>query len=369
MEGLKILVIGGTGPTGPHVVNGLIRRGHKVEVLHRGVHEEEFIEPVEHLHGDPHFKETLSETLGNRSYDLVIAMYGRIRYIAEVMKGRTARFIATGGSVYNRGLLQFPIPESAPLRKEPKLFYQIWLTEQEVMEAHQQKAFSATYLRYPSVYGPRQTVPQDWCIVRRILDGRNHFILPDGGLGMQSMGYAENAAHALLLVADNPEKTAGKIYNVRDEAALTFRQRVEIISKTMGYDWELVDIPFELALASWPSAARWHPGGPWEHGLTDISKIKFELGYKDIIAVEQGIVKTVKWLLENRPVPGGTEEIALGDRFGYDLEDKLIEYFKDFQQKARALPFKVEFRHSYDHPKKPGEVQTLMRKGYGQNNA
>ncbi len=362
MNAIKILVVGGTGPTGPHVVNGLIRRGHKVVVLHRGVHEEEFIEPVEHLHGDPHFQETLAQTIGNRTYDLVIAMYGRIRFVAEVVKGRTSRFIATGGSVYERGLLQFPISESAPLRKEPKLFNQIFLTEQAVMEMHQQGEFSATYLRYPSVYGPKQTVPQDWCIIRRILDGRKYFILPDGGLGLNSMGYAENAAHALLLAVDNPEKTAGKVFNVRDEVALTFRQRVEILTRIMNYSWELIDVPFEFALPSWPSAARWHPGGPFEHGLTDITKIKVELGYKDIVPVEKGIEKTVRWLLENRPKPGGPEETALGGRFDYALEDKLIQHCKEFQEKAKALPFAVEFKHSYDHPKKPGEVQTMMNR-------
>ena len=29
------LVVGGTGPTGPYIVNGLLKRGYEVTVLHR----------------------------------------------------------------------------------------------------------------------------------------------------------------------------------------------------------------------------------------------------------------------------------------------------------------------------------------------
>lgn len=45
----SVLVVGGTGPSGVSVVNGLIERGHVVTILHRGVHEVDFLEPVEHL--------------------------------------------------------------------------------------------------------------------------------------------------------------------------------------------------------------------------------------------------------------------------------------------------------------------------------
>ncbi|MFT5444104.1 MAG: nucleoside-diphosphate-sugar epimerase, partial [Myxococcota bacterium] len=36
---MKALVIGGTGPTGHFIVNGLLDRGYHVAMLHRGEHE------------------------------------------------------------------------------------------------------------------------------------------------------------------------------------------------------------------------------------------------------------------------------------------------------------------------------------------
>ena len=48
------LVVGGTGPTGPHVVGGLLDRGFVVTVLHTGRHERDEIPAVvEHVHTDP----------------------------------------------------------------------------------------------------------------------------------------------------------------------------------------------------------------------------------------------------------------------------------------------------------------------------
>ena len=87
---MKALVVGGTGPTGPFLVNGLLHRGYAVTMLHRGTHEIPEIPPaVEHLHADPHFRETLDAALAGRSFDLVIATYGRIRFVAEALVGKT----------------------------------------------------------------------------------------------------------------------------------------------------------------------------------------------------------------------------------------------------------------------------------------
>ena len=96
-------------------------------MMHRGTHDSPLIpSTVERLIGDPHFRETLKDTLGSLTFDLVIATYGRIRYIAEEMIGRTGRFIAIGGPPSYRGMfatdanyppgMPIPTPEDAPAR-------------------------------------------------------------------------------------------------------------------------------------------------------------------------------------------------------------------------------------------------------------
>ena len=63
--GMRALVVGGTGPTGPHIVAGLVSRGYDVTVFHRGFHELPELADVEHIHGDPHFRESIDESLGH----------------------------------------------------------------------------------------------------------------------------------------------------------------------------------------------------------------------------------------------------------------------------------------------------------------
>ena len=112
---MKALVIGGTGPTGPFVVEGLINRHYEVATFHRGTHEVELPESVEHIHGDPHFIETLEKGLGTRTFDLVVSMYGWLRYTAQVMKDRTSRFIAVGGLPYEVLVTGNRSPKGVPI--------------------------------------------------------------------------------------------------------------------------------------------------------------------------------------------------------------------------------------------------------------
>ena len=67
-----VLVVGGTGPTGVPLVQGLVERGHRVTILHRGTHEDpETPTEVEHLHADPYDADSFRAALGDRRFDLV----------------------------------------------------------------------------------------------------------------------------------------------------------------------------------------------------------------------------------------------------------------------------------------------------------
>ncbi len=211
---MRALVIGGTGPTGHFIVNGLRSRGFAVEMLHSGRHElAEIPDDVVHVHTDPFREDALREALGERSFDVCVATYGRLRATARVMAGRCGRFISVGGGPAYRGYMNpgllhpagLPVPtgESADLvatEAEDTKGVRIARTEQVVFELHP----GATHFRYPYVYGPYQLVPREWCVVRRVLDRRPFIVLPEDGLTLCHYGYAENLAHAVLLAVDQP---------------------------------------------------------------------------------------------------------------------------------------------------------------------
>jgi len=365
---MRALVIGGTGPTGPHVIDGLLKRGYEVTIFHRGTHEIDLPKDVEHIHGDAHFKETIRETLGPRTFDLVMAMYGRLRYLAEELKGKTERLIAAGGvAVYqnwfspnqSRHWLPLPIPEDAPLVTDPAMdtfAYLMVQAEQAVIDAHRSGCYNGTVLRFPMVYGGRQLIPGEWSIMRRILDGRKHIIVPDGGLVIDSRGYAANLAHATLLCADNPDKAAGQVYNIADEQAYSVREWVDFIAQAMDHDWEVVSLP---ALLARPAVAYAMPGRPriaedgqLNHRVMDLTKVKTQLGYRDIVPAHEAVKRTVQWYLENQPERGGEIEQRLGDKFDYEAEDRLIEAYRESLAKLLDIHEAPVWHHPYPHPKK-----------------
>jgi nucleoside-diphosphate-sugar epimerase len=318
---------------------------------------------VEHIHTDPHFGETLAPALEGRTYDLVVATYGRVRIIADVVKGKTNRLVTVSGSaVYapardsRWGPLGAPLarPEDGPLQEDPAargLGHPIWLTEQAVLGAHNEGHYNATILRYPLVYGPNAPANSDWSIVRRILDGRRQFILGDGGLVVTRRGYGANVAHAVLLAVDQPDIASGQIYNVADDHQHSVRQRVELIAAALGHEWEYIDMPQSLARRA---SRLWTQQ---EHLAFDTTKIRTQLGYRDVVPAAEATALSARWLADNPPPPGGEVEEQLGDPFDYDAEDALIRAFQQGMDAAAAVPVaEVEAGHMYRHPTQPGEA-------------
>lgn len=335
------LVIGGTGPTGPYVVNGLVARGFDVTVLHSGRHELAEVDHVPHLHGDVFSTDGLLAVLGDRTFDVVVGMYGRLRSVAEVLVGRTGHLVTVGGVPAYRGYfdagrwspagLPVPTAEDAPKSDEGDdgKSYRIARTESILFELHP----TATHFRYPYVYGPRQPTPREWTVVRRILDGRPHMIIPDDGLTLITHGYVENLAHALLLAVEQPDAAAGHAFNAADEECLTIRQVAELIAEELGHGLELVSMPASLAPVTKPLLQAASP----THRLMDLGKLKHLLGYRDLVPARQAVRLAARWLVDHRPEPGGMEERVLEDPFDYAAEDALVAWWRSVQASAPTL--------------------------------
>jgi len=346
--GERVLVVGGTGPTGIPIVRGLVERGHAVAILHRGRHEtEETPAGVEHLHHDPYDEGSLRLAFEARTFDLVVAMYGRLRRIARVARGRTGRLVSVGGVPVYRGWmnpwlldppgLPVPVGEDAPTVANPsedEKGYRIARTEEAVFADHP----DAVHFRYPYVYGPHQLAPREWCIVRRVLDGRTRIVVPDDGLTLHHHGYTENLAHAVLLAVDDPTSAAGKVFNVGDTEVLSIRQVVELVAEALGHRFEIVSMPYDLALPARPLLAMPLPA----HRVLDLTRLRRDLGYRDAVPARAALARTAWWLAEHRPEPGGTEEVVLTDPFDYPAEDRLIDAWAATRSSIRAPFFEHE---------------------------
>ena len=115
---LRILILGGTGFTGPYQVRYALRRGHKVTTFNRGkTHPGELPSEVEQLIGDRNGK---LDALKGRKWDVVIdnptTLPAWVRDAAEILKGNVDRYVFISTiSVYadtSKG-----VDETAPLAK------------------------------------------------------------------------------------------------------------------------------------------------------------------------------------------------------------------------------------------------------------
>src|SRR6186713_1795103 len=69
---LKILILGGTGFTGPHQVWYATQRGHQVTVCNRGQRQADLPKGVEHLTGDRNAPDGVAALKGSRTWDVII---------------------------------------------------------------------------------------------------------------------------------------------------------------------------------------------------------------------------------------------------------------------------------------------------------
>ncbi len=333
------LVVGGTGPTGPHVVNGLLARGYTVAILHSGRHESDLIPPsVEHVHTDAFDIAQVTTALGARRFDLVVSMYGRLRDLAVYFAGRCERFVSVGGAPVYKGFgwpeANHPVGMPVPTREHdpragagdnPKVI-KMGETEDVVFAHHP----GATHLRYPRLYGPWQVQPKEWSIVRRVLDGRRRIILPEAGLSLGVLAYSVNAAEALLTAVDRPEIAAGKVLNVTDERSVSLAQWVGLLAEGLDHEFEIIGMPWELARPGWPFG-ECTP----HHRVLSSELLRGELGYRDVLGVEAALPATARWLADHPLERGSITERGLQDPFDYEAEDRLIDAWERAVESVR----------------------------------
>jgi nucleoside-diphosphate-sugar epimerase len=363
-------MIGGTGPSGIPIVIRLAASGHDITILHRGHHERPDTPPeVTHIHADPFDQASIGEALKGTSWDVIVAMYGRLRMIAQLTAGMCDHFVSIGGVPAYRGWtdawqhdpagMPVPVREDADLVDDPAIDekgYRIALTEEAVFKAHP----GAVHFRYPYLYGPYQPAPREWLVVRRLLDGRQRIIVADEGLTLHHHCYTENCAAAVVRGVEQPARSSGTVFNVGDEEVLTVRQMIELCARELGTDIEVVSLPYDLAMPAWPLLAQ----PSTTHRVLDLTRLHHQLGHRDVVPAREAVARTARWLAEHPPERDGIEERVLTDPFDYRAEDALIHSWKSARSQVTMPEFAVRpswgLAYSgphYSHRANPGSVE------------
>lgn len=121
---LRVLMLGGTGFIGPHIVHAALARGHRVSMLNRGrrlptQHAGDFTK-VEALRGDRTSPDAYV-SLAGRTWDVVVDTANSVpwtRAAVAALKGRAGRFLYVSSTGVFWPYRTVEIPEDGPVRLE-----------------------------------------------------------------------------------------------------------------------------------------------------------------------------------------------------------------------------------------------------------
>jgi UDP-glucose 4-epimerase len=303
METLRVLVTGGAGFIGSHLVKALVKAGHQVRVLDNlstGSIENlaDVLDAIEFVRGDVRDYGTVESAV--RSVDAVVHLAALIDVAESVEKpdlyfdvnvrgtynvAKASRNIntfvfASSSAVYGEPI-RVPIPEDHPLMPKSPYAASKISGEAFVQTFANQYGFRPVILRLFNVYGPKQSRAYAGVIIefiRRVSRGEPPVIFGDGGQ-TRDFVHVSDVVEAIMLSLRN-ERVRG-VLNIGSGEGVTINHLARLILKLMGRE----DLK--------PIYAPPRPGDI-RHSIADISRARKELGFKPRVKLEVGIKELIK---------------------------------------------------------------------------
>lgn len=308
----KVLVTGGAGFIGSHVVDQFLAKSYEVVVVDdlstgrrsnlnplatfyhldirspevRQVFASERPDYVSHHAAQPDVRRSVSEPL----LDAEVNILGSINLIECAREFDVKRFvyISTGGAVYGEPEW-LPCDEHHPVHPICPYGASKHTVEHYLYMYHVNYGLPYTVLRYPNVFGPRQN-PHGEAGVVAILAGKmlagEPVIVNGDGEQTRDFVYVGDCARANdLAVAVDHESG---IYNLGWGRPTSINEIASVLAAATGYSYPIRHGPSKL--------------GETRHIYLNAAKAARELGWRPMVTLEEGLEKTVAYLRESERV-------------------------------------------------------------------
>lgn len=338
---MKILIIGGTNFIGPFVVSQLVNMGHDVTLFHRGKTKTD-VPRVDHIYGDRSRLKDFQSEFEKLSPDVVVDMIcyteSDARMLMNVFKGITKRVVAISSmDVYRAygiilgkesGLESVPLREDSAKRSSFYPFkdmpiralnapadYEKIMVERTVMS---DSDLPGTIVRLPMVYGQNDPLNRLQPYVQRMDDSRDRIVLLDSLAKWRgSYGYVENIGYAIALAATK-EVAKGRIYHVAESETLSEGERITKIGELVGWKGKVVSLSKDKFPADWNL-----PLNAEQDWFLDSTRIRQELGYREIVPLEEALKKTIEW--ERNHPSNKMQQLVAPWLLDYGTEDAVLK--------------------------------------------
>ena len=245
---LTILVTGGTGFIGSHLVDTLMARGERVRALVRKTSNISHLREIgtELVVGDLRNPDFVDQSMEGCSVVFHIAAapdtapekvahstnyLGTRNMLEAALKRRVQRFIHCS-SVAVLGFADMsPLDEDSAYSPSPYSPYSRTKCEAEKMALdYYRKGLPVTVVRPAQVYGPR-SIGTMGLAVKQIQKG--FFPLLGGGCALLQPIYVQDLVDAIILAGET-DKALGQVYNLAGDEIMSFAQLFVIIADILG---------------------------------------------------------------------------------------------------------------------------------------
>lgn len=325
-----LLVTGGTGLVGSHVIERAVAQGWRVRALVRASSDQKFLRtlPVELIEGDFNDADSLVRAslqvthcihCGAKVGDWgPVIDYRRtnvagLQLLIEALRteGALKQFVHVSSLGVYPAVDHFGSDESEPVNRTGIDGYTVSKVEAEdvVLQAVCEQQFPAVIVRPGWIYGPR-----DRTVLPRLLENLRAGRVVYLGSGRQLLNqvYVGNLVDALFLALDRPDLRGG-IFNLTDGHLVSRIEFMETICQLAGWPPPRKHMPLPLArLLTSLMEGTWRMLGRKEAPLLSQARIKFlglhldysidrachQLGYAPRIPFAEGMRQTMDWARE-----------------------------------------------------------------------
>ena len=309
---MQLLVTGGGGFIGSHLVERLVRDGHRVRVIdnfttgHRR-NLSPFLDDIELVEGDLQSYERASAAV--RGCEIVLhqaAMPSVPRSVQDPLTSNAANVIGTLNvllAARDSGVRRVVFASSSsvygsvpdlPKREDlPTLPISPYAVAKLASEGYC-RSFTEVYgletvaLRYFNVFGARQDPLSQYAAVipnfiTGALRGESPTIFGDGEQS-RDFTYIDNVVEGNVLAMSAPGVVAGRAYNVACGDRITLNELVATIGRVLG---KTIEPRYEAP----------RPGDV-KHSMADTTRAREDFGYEVVVPFEDGLARTVRYYTE-----------------------------------------------------------------------
>ncbi len=329
----RVLVTGGAGFIGSHLVDYLIEKGYDVTILDDlsggllknvnprakfiagSITDKNLVEGI--MKGQEivyHLAAYAAEGLSHfiRNYNYNNNLIGSVNLINSAIKNKIKCFLFTSSmAVYGSG--SPPFDESHTPQPEDPYGIAKYAVEQDLKTAQEMFKLNYVIIRPHNVYGERQFLGDPYrnvigIFMNRIMQGKPPLIYGDGE---QTRAFSY-IGDIIPCIAQAPfiQDAQNQIINLGAAKVSSINLLANEVTKTMNVNLSPVYAP---------------PRHEVKHAYCTTDKSEKILNYKDKTPLSLGIQKMAEWALKNGPMDPIVWE-------GYELTEKLPEYWRNLEK-------------------------------------